>query len=287
MISPSCLTGFMSRTIEAACGTGRSYKAFGREVLMVNMIRYHDIEKGLRELGLKNGDTLLVHSSLCSFGSVEGGPDTVIQALLDVIGSRGNLVMPTLSFSSINEQDPFFDVNETPSDCGIVTETFRKRPGVIRTVHPFSSAAVFGPDASYLAEDHAPTPCGIDSPYYKVYKLRGYSLFMGVGFKSNTLFHVAEEIETPPYMRYKFFQDVKVKTASGHVITGEFARYDCYQTGIVRELERMEQVFRARNVIREWVVGQSRFTLISASDNVGISCEILRNNHQFFLKGGR
>lgn len=250
---------------------------------MVNMVRYHDFEKGLQELGLKKGDTLLVHSSLRSFGSVEGGPDTVIQTLLDVIGSRGNLVMPTLSFSSIDEQDPFFDINETPSDCGIVTETFRKLPGVIRTVHPFSSAAVFGPDASFLADDHAPTPCGKESPYYKVYQLRGYSLFMGVGLKSNTLFHVAEEIVNPPYMRYKFFQDVKVKTASGQVITGEFARYNCYQTGIIRKLEKMKDVFCSRNVIRQWFIGQSRFLLLSAADNVRISCEVLRNNHRFVV----
>jgi len=253
---------------------------------MVHTVRYHDIEKGLRELGLKNGDTLLVHSSLRSFGSVEGGPNTVIEALLDVIGDRGNLVMPTLSFRSINEQDPIFDVNETPSECGIITEMFRKRPGVIRTVHPFSSAAVFGPDASYIAEGHAPTPCGVHSPYYKVYKLRGYTLFIGTGFKSNTLFHVAEEIVNPPYMKYKFFHDVTVKTASGQLITGEFARYDCYQTGIIRDLERMEQVFRARNVIRELAVGPSHFMLLSAAENVGISCEILKNNPQFVLKEG-
>jgi len=137
-----------------------------------------------------------------------------------------------------------------------------------------------------IAEGHAPTPCGVHSPYYKVYKLRGYTLFIGTGFKSNTLFHVAEEIVNPPYMKYKFFHDVTVKTASGQLITGEFARYDCYQTGIIRDLERMEQVFRARNVIRELAVGPSHFMLLSAAENVGISCEILKNNPQFVLKEG-
>lgn len=251
---------------------------------MSDVVKYQDIVNGLRELGIKKGDTLLVHSSLRSFGTVKGGAPAVIRALLDVVGERGNVVMPTLSFSSIHEQAPFFDVNKTPSDCGIITETFRKMPGVIRSVHPFSSASAFGPDSRSIAGIHQPTPCGVDSPYYRVFERKGYSLFIGSGWKANTLFHVAEEMVNPPYLRYKVFPNVKVKTASGEMVTGTFSRYDCYQRGIIRKLEKMGEVFRSRKAVRDIHVGKAHLMLISAEDNVGISCEILRNNCEFILE---
>ncbi|MBA4493529.1 AAC(3) family N-acetyltransferase [Paenactinomyces guangxiensis] len=208
-------------------------------------------------------------------------------SLLGVIGDHGNLVIPTLSFSSIDEKAPFFDVNETPSDCGVISETFRKMPGVARSIHPFSSIAAFGPESLFITVGHHPTPCGIGSPYYKVLELQGYSLFIGAGLQANTLFHVAEEIVNPPYLRYKCFKKVRVKTESGAVVSGTFSRYDCYQTGIIRELEKMEEVLRKRGAIRDFDVGNSHFMLVSAVENVRISCEVLKHNYEFILKGAK
>lgn len=45
-------------------------------------VRKEDIKAGLRKSDLKKGDSLGVHSSLSSFGRVEGGADAVIDALL-------------------------------------------------------------------------------------------------------------------------------------------------------------------------------------------------------------
>ena len=56
-----------------------------------------DIRIALRELGLKKGDITGVHSSLSSFRYVEGGAHTVIDALLEIIGREGTIVMPTHS----------------------------------------------------------------------------------------------------------------------------------------------------------------------------------------------
>lgn len=53
------------------------------------------IAAGLRELGVRSDDTLLVHSSLSSLGWVCGGPVAVVQGLLDALGPDGTLVVPT------------------------------------------------------------------------------------------------------------------------------------------------------------------------------------------------
>ena len=55
------------------------------------------IIKDLRQLGVKKGDILMVHSSLSSMGWVAGGPVAVIQALMGVLTKEGTLIMPTQS----------------------------------------------------------------------------------------------------------------------------------------------------------------------------------------------
>ena len=50
---------------------------------MKKTISKSDITQGLRCLGLQDGMGVEVHSSLSSFGFVDGGDDTVIEALSD------------------------------------------------------------------------------------------------------------------------------------------------------------------------------------------------------------
>ena len=61
---------------------------------MTSRVDQDDIERGLREIGLREGDLIVVHSSLSSFGYVVGGPDTVIDALLESVGPNGTVIMP-------------------------------------------------------------------------------------------------------------------------------------------------------------------------------------------------
>ena len=48
-----------------------------------------------RRLGLRPGMDVMVHSSLSSVGHVHGGPNTVIDAMLSILGKKGTLMMPS------------------------------------------------------------------------------------------------------------------------------------------------------------------------------------------------
>src|SRR5512146_1302328 len=65
----------------------------------VRPLTQQDIESGLYRLGLEKGQIIEVHSSLSSFGWVEGGAPAVVDALINVIGEEGSMVMSAYPLS--------------------------------------------------------------------------------------------------------------------------------------------------------------------------------------------
>jgi aminoglycoside 3-N-acetyltransferase len=182
-----------------------------------------------RTLGVQEGGVLLVHSSLSALGWVCGGAITVIDALLDVLGPQGTLVMPAHSsdlsdpekwcapavpvawLNTIRETMPAFDPFRTPTrGMGAIPELFRMWPHAKRSSHPTSSFAALGPEARQITEAHAlEQPLGEASPLARLYDLDASILLLGVSFDRCTAFHLAEhrafpeatlEIEGSPVM---------------------------------------------------------------------------------------
>ena len=141
-------------------------------------ITQQDIESGLRSLGLKKGDAVLLHSSLTSLGRVEGGADSVVDAFLAVLGESGTLVVPT--FGAL----------------GAIPEAVKARPGVTRSVHPLASVAALGAQAAALCRDHwkAELAHGPDTPYMRLTAMGGYVCLLGVDHDRSTMLHVPEEL---------------------------------------------------------------------------------------------
>ena len=243
-----------------------------------------DISAGLTELGVLPGDVLVVHSSLKSFGTVQGGADAVIDALLDAVGPEGTVVVPTLSFQILKEKPYRFSVNHTPSGCGLVTEIFRARREALRSLHPVSSATAIGSHALYLTEDHLDTPCGATSPYSRAAELGGKVVFLGASLASNSLFHCAEEIAEPDYLGYAAVPDVEVTRKDGSRIVVTVRRYDCADRGVRRYLGNMEPVFQERGLLRRTVIGRCRACAIDGRANIDCCVEVLRGRPDYVLR---
>jgi aminoglycoside 3-N-acetyltransferase len=167
---------------------------------------------GLRALGVGRGDVVLVHVSLSGFGMVPGGEQTVLQALREVVGDEGTLVMPAQSWqlcdpdflddpaqgaearSQIRATLPAYDVHLTPTrSMGAVAELFRTQPGTLRSPHPHRSFAAAGPLAARIVGEHPlDDPFGANSPLARLLELDGTVLLLGVGFDKCTALHYAE-----------------------------------------------------------------------------------------------
>ncbi len=150
----------------------------------------------LRALGLAGGDTVVVHASFRAIRPIPGGPTGLIDAVRDVLGPTGTLVMPAMTDGARP-----FDPATTPTlDMGIVAETFRQMPGVLRSTHPGASFAAVGPHAGAIcAPQPLAPPHGPDSPVGRMHALDGKVLLLGVGHDANTTVHLAGALAPVPY----------------------------------------------------------------------------------------
>ncbi len=161
----------------------------------------HRIADDLKALGVQQGSSVLLHSSLSAMGHVEGGPETAIQGLLSALGPEGTLLIPALSYELVTPKNPVFDVRSTPSNIGVIPEHFRKRYGTRRSIHPTHSVCAIGPKTGAFLDAHYKdtTPCGPHSPFRALRDMGGYILMLGCGLKPNTSMHALEELIQPPH----------------------------------------------------------------------------------------
>jgi aminoglycoside N3'-acetyltransferase len=156
-----------------------------------------EVAAQLRELGVREGGVLLVHSSFRAVRPVERGPEGLIDAVLEALGPRGTLVMPSWT----GDDTVPFDPGTTPSadDLGIVPQVFWRRPGALRSSHPFAFAAL-GPRAAEITAGPLPLPPHApESPVGRVHDLDGQVLLLGVGHDADTTLHLAELLGGAPY----------------------------------------------------------------------------------------
>ena len=140
------------------------------------------LKQGFAELGIKAGMKIMVHSSLKSFGYVEGGADTVIDALMELLTPEGTLMMPSFNHEAPYFEGDIFDVTKTATTNGRIPDTFWRREGVSRSINPTHAFPAWGKDKERYTQDHQKTSAmGPDSPLGRLMEDGGYCLLLGVG----------------------------------------------------------------------------------------------------------
>jgi aminoglycoside 3-N-acetyltransferase len=234
---------------------------------------------GLKQLGLDFGHSVLVHSSLSSLGTVEGGANTVIDALLEVVGSEGTVMVPTLTgTSSLSASNPpSFDPKTTPGRTGLIPETFRKRQEALRSLHPTHSVAAIGAAASRLTKDHflSVTPCDEVSPYGRlVQQARSYILLIGVDHQRSTMFHHIEELVGVDYHLQEGFVKARL------IVEGQeiYRHILLHKYGTPRNFNVMEPVFEELGIERRMIIGEAPIRLVEVEGMVRSTVAALRAN---------
>ncbi|RUS47398.1 aminoglycoside N(3)-acetyltransferase [Cohnella sp. AR92] len=235
-----------------------------------------DLIEQLEGYGVSAGQTLIVHTSLRSLGYVLGGAETVIRALLALVGEEGTVMMPAQTWKNldpatgvhwdaeeawwpmIREQWPAYDKEVTPAiGMGVVAEMLRTWPGAMRSDHPARSFAAVGKHAEYLTANHdLRNIFGQGSPLDKLYELDGHVLLLGVGHDKNTSLHLAET-------RADFPGKTHSEESSAMIVDGE-RRWVTYSTQAVddRDFVRLGAEFEREHGIAVHQVGNAPVRLI-------------------------
>ena len=224
-----------------------------------------DLLNTFESIGIRKGDTLLVHSSLSSFGYVEGGEQTVIEALLASVGIGGNVFVPTLTGKPSDgpTNPPVFDVKKSPCWTGRIPSEFMKLSEAKRSLHPTHSLAGIGLLVDYLIKGHEDslTPCGKDSPYIKIAEIGGYILLLGVAMDSNTTIHSAEELANVPYHLQKEKTECTIIDYDGDILK---RRLYLHHWGTPRYFQKIEEPLENLHILTQIKCGNSVIRLIKS-----------------------
>ena len=256
------------------------------------LILKSDVQSAFEKVGVKPGQAVMVHTSLSSIGYVCGGAQTIIEALLEAVGSDGTIMMPTQSWKNlapetgvhwevgedcwqaIRDNWPAYDKNLTPTNTmGAVAEMFRQWQGAVRSDHPARSVAAVGKHANNLTKDHDLSNIfGEGSPIGKLYELDGYVLLIGVGYDKNTSLHLA---------------DVRAEYESKHFCTEHSAVLEngkrvwkAYDTLYVdgEDFEQIGEAFEEKHEVKKVLLGNATLRLMKQRELVDFAVEWIEEN---------
>lgn len=239
-----------------------------------------DIRDGLAALGLGAGQTVLVHSSLSSFGKVEGGAATVVAALLELLGSQGTLVVPTFS-RYLQGGETLWDRENTPSRMGVISETARTWPGAMRGNHAAHPLAAIGPAAELICRKPHKTGFGPDSPFMTLVEMDARVLLMGVTYNSCTLFHLLEAQFGVPY---RFLEARRATVVIDGVADPDAEAWEYTRMeGASNDFMVLGRELEARGLVKLGRIGVSEQRLMRATDAYAVGMAKMAQDPLYLL----
>lgn len=242
-------------------------------------VTVQDIRHALRALGL-SGRPVCLHSSLRSFGHVDGGAAAVVRAFLE---EGCTLLVPTFSSAFALAPPPHLrferngwdyggggpgpasdriytpGVSDVDRDMGAIPAAVLARPDRVRGRHPLDSFAAAGPRAAELlaGQDFL----DVYAPLAALARAGGFVVLAGVGLERMTLLHQAEkEAGRNLFRRW-------AKGADGVTTVVEVG-------GCSEGFGKLEPCLRP--VTRTAVVGQSAWKVFAAGEVLGRAAEAIR-----------
>jgi aminoglycoside N3'-acetyltransferase/SAM-dependent methyltransferase len=241
------------------------------------------LENQLKSMGISTGDTVLMHSAFRVFNGFAGTPDQVIACVLKVIGKSGTLVMVSLPYGGstaayLRAGVPF-DVQQTRSAMGVITEIFRQTPGVVRSVNPAHPILAGGPAALWLIGDHEHTmySCGKGSPFEKLVQLQAKALLFDVSLHNLTFFHYVKD-QFQGTLPVKLYEEMPVesividtigrkKSVKSYVFSSESRRYHS---------QNLQQALIKEKVVKTERIGNTKLIVLQLPQVVEYAQHMVR-----------
>lgn len=246
-------------------------------------VSFDELVLNFQKIGLISGDVLLVHSSYKSFGGVEGGPQTVIDAIRSILTDGGTLIVPTFNYDFCDGKP--FDIKKTSSKMGIISELVRTDSNSKRTLDPVFSFAILGKHRDYLADLKSEHSFGPDSIFAKLRELDAKIMIIGLTYnESMTFFHHIEEIQGCDYRYFKEFKgtitnydDVK---QDGKIVL--FVRD--IERGVQNAVDKMGSIMEQEGIVKNTIIGESEIKIMNVNEVYKRTTEEMKKNPYILIK---
>jgi len=202
-------------------------------------VTYRDLYKKFSFVGIASGDIVMIHSRIFTLGKIpidvnkNEFTDALINTIGNLVGPTGTLIFPTFTLSTCKNTN--FDLINSASEMGALSERARLRGDGIRTSHPIYSTVIFGNQPTELLNADISSCFGRDSFFgvlhsmnkTEKYKNRVKFLTIGLDYPTEALtyIHFIEECMGVPYRYHKIFPcKVKLEDRSFDIDVQFFVR---------------------------------------------------------------
>ncbi len=217
-------------------------------------------------------------------GNSETVVDETIEALLDVVGPAGTVVMPVFNFGFCHGE--IFDPETTESTCGVLTEAFRRRPDAVRTLHPpYHSVAAVGKRAQEIAGITSSSSFGRESVFHWLVEQDARHVLLGCSHAEGvTHLHWLEEMLQVPYRFWKPF--------TGRIRVNDEVRQATYRMYARRldlgvewgDVERFGREFETAGYVHESRLGLGRVKVFGLKDFHDFMAPRMRDDKLLLLR---
>ncbi len=247
----------------------------------------HTYKTLIDDLGKTNIDrkgVLMVHSSMKAIGEVEGRGDAVIDSLMTFM-KDGLLLMPTHTWHEDNCKDGLYDPEVEPSCVGALTNIFRQRDGVLRSLHPTHSVAAYGRTAkAYIRrDDDVHTPCPKEGCFGSLYEVGAQILFLGATLKTNTFIHSVEEWLNIPDRLMETTKVLRIKQEDGSIKEIDYRGHYNPKGDVSKNYDKLLEPLLELGIACQFKVGDADCILVQVKEMADLVVKFLGKDPDLFV----
>ena len=221
----------------------------------------------LAELGLSPSDTVVIHTSLRSIGTIDGGANGLIDAFCEYL-REGLFLVPTHTWANVNADQPVYDAASSIPCIGAVPRAAAARHDGIRSLHPTHSMWAFGQNAAAYVqgEELAETPAPKGGCWSRLADIGAKIVLIGVNNSKNTFIHsLDEEADLPDRLAGDPYQTTLL-TRDGEILHGRMTRHLCSRcSDVSKYYSNFEEALTAQGAQRFGRLGEAEVRVVDAA----------------------
>lgn len=247
-----------------------------------------DIIQALLKVGVCKDDNIFVHSNLGFFGKLKDGIskedycNAFKEAILEVIGINGTLVVPAFSYSFCNNE--VYDKNKIVGVRGMFSEFIREDHQSLRSDDANFSVVAIGKNAEYFTKDVPSHSFGKNSFWERFLNCNGK--ICNFNFDSGSTFiHYVEKLLN---VRYRFDKGFRGKSMINDKEEDRMYYhfvYDLSKPTDVPDFTKFDKKAKELGLTKTVNLGKGQIVCISAHDTLELIQKEIVNNPSFLIKG--